>query len=188
MLYFKITHPLRTSRGDTLLKLEHTIERGDFVGILGPSGEGKTTLLRILSGLEMPENGIITYDDEVWLNTLERTYVKPQHRRAAMVFQNYALFPNMTVLENIKFAEGPESGASEIDDLLGVMDLTSLANRNVQLLSGGQKQRVALARALIQHPRMLLLDEPLSAIDDNHRKELQQFIRAYHNEHQPITL
>ncbi len=152
------------------------VERGEFVSFLGPSGCGKTTTLRMIAGFELPTTGTIV------VNGAEITYRPPNQRNVGMVFQAYALFPNMTVADNIgfglKIARAPKA---EIDrtvaEMLDVIHLPQLGNRYPHQLSGGQQQRVALARALAIHPQVLLLDEPLSALDAKIRVELRSEIR-----------
>lgn len=152
---------------------------GEIVGFYGPSGVGKTTLLRILAGLSVPDTGFIVVGGRVWLDTAKGINLPPQQRRVGFVFQNYALFPNMTVRENLRFAQH-HSDKKHIEELLDVFGLTRLQNRRPDFLSGGQKQRVALARALARRPELLLLDEPLSALDHEMRSALQDEILKIH--------
>jgi putative spermidine/putrescine transport system ATP-binding protein len=152
------------------------VEKGEFVSFLGPSGCGKTTTLRMIAGFEFPTSG------QIWLDGQDITQRPPNQRKLGMVFQSYALFPNMTVAENIGFglmiAKRPKA---EIDTRVGEMlDLIHMVDKRKQYpyqLSGGQQQRVALARALAIHPQVLLLDEPLSALDAKIRLELRSEIR-----------
>lgn len=155
------------------------IEAGRFVTLLGPSGSGKTTLLMMMAGFAQPTSGAIYAGDR------DITRVPPERREFGMVFQGYALFPNMTVADNIGFAlriRKLERGAvaREVDRMLDTVRLTSLGARLPRELSGGQQQRVALARALIFNPRVLLLDEPLSALDKKLRAGLQEELRELH--------
>lgn len=152
-----------------------TIEGGETLGVVGPSGCGKTTLLRTVAGFETPEDGRVLFDGE------DVTHVPPERRNVGLVFQTYALFENMTVLENVTF--GPKmhgvsrkerrERAHELLDLLGIADL---ADRNPTTLSGGQQQRVGLARALAIQPRVLLLDEPMTGLDAKLKTELRREI------------
>ena len=152
------------------------VERGEFVSFLGPSGCGKTTTLRMIAGFELPTTGSIV------VNGADITYRPPNQRNVGMVFQSYALFPNMTVAGNVSFglkiARRPQA---EIDrtvaEMLDVIHLPEMGSRYPHQLSGGQQQRVALARALAIHPQVLLLDEPLSALDAKIRVELRTEIR-----------
>ena len=157
------------------------IERGEFVTFLGPSGCGKTTILRMIAGFEPPSAGVIRFDgrDVTWLPT--------NQRNIGMVFQSYALFPNMTVADNIGFglkvAKMPTGQVhARVEEMLALIKLTPLAGRYPWQLSGGQQQRVALARALANKPQVLLLDEPLSALDAKIRVSLREEIRALQRE------
>jgi len=152
------------------------IEQGDFVSFLGPSGCGKTTTLRMIAGFELPSNGQIT------LNQKDLTYLPPNKRFVGMVFQSYALFPNMTVEKNIGYGlqvvgKPREEIKKRVDEMLNLIHMESFRTRYPGQLSGGQQQRVALARALAIRPQVLLLDEPLSALDAKIRVELRQEIR-----------
>jgi putative spermidine/putrescine transport system ATP-binding protein len=155
------------------------IEAGRFVTLLGPSGSGKTTLLMIMAGFTQPSAGA------VFAGARDITRVPPERREFGMVFQGYALFPNMTVVENIAFAlklrkMDKASIAREVNRMLDTVRLTALGDRLPRELSGGQQQRVALARALIFKPKVLLLDEPLSALDKKLRAGLQEELRDLH--------
>ncbi|ELW9008277.1 ATP-binding cassette domain-containing protein, partial [Campylobacter upsaliensis] len=137
----------------------------------GESGAGKTTLLRILAGLITPQKGFIRIGDEIWLDLKRGINLSPQKRSLGFVFQDYALFPNMSVRENLAYAT---QNQRKIDELLELIGLKELANSRPKELSGGQAQRVALARALAKEPKILLLDEPLSALDFKMRSHLQE--------------
>jgi putative spermidine/putrescine transport system ATP-binding protein len=153
------------------------IEGGEFLSLLGPSGCGKTTVLRMVAGFESPTSGTIRIDGK------DVTALRPNQRNVGMVFQAYALFPNMTVAENVAFglkvAKRPAAEIkSRVDEMLQMIKLPHLADRYPYQCSGGQQQRVALARALAQKPKVLLLDEPLSALDAKIRVSLREEIRA----------
>ena len=153
------------------------VERGEFVSFLGPSGCGKTTTLRMIAGFETPSAGRIVIDGR------EVTRLRPNQRNVGMVFQSYALFPNMTVAENVGFGlKTARRPAGEIrlrvEEMLRLIKLPALAGRYPYQLSGGQQQRVALARALAIKPQVLLLDEPLSALDAKIRVALREEIRG----------
>ncbi len=156
------------------LRVKLDVENGSFVAVSGNSGSGKTTLLRILSGLE-EARGVIRVDEDTWLDN--KTYKAPQLREIGFVFQDYALFPNMTVEENLLYVKKDKSLAKE---LLEIVELSEFKDRYPQNLSGGQKQRVALARAMMSRPKILILDEPLSALDSSMRKKLQDEILILH--------
>ncbi len=158
-----------------------SIEKGDFVTLLGPSGCGKSTLLRCLSGLEEISGGRILLDGE------DITNKDPKDRNIGMVFQQYSLFPNMTVRENIAFGlklkKLPEAEIRRrVGEAVEMVELNGKENQYPANLSGGQQQRVALARSIVMQPKVLLLDEPLSAIDAKLRKSLQTSIRQIHRE------
>ena len=153
-----------------------TIERGELVTLLGPSGCGKSTLLRCIAGLTEPDSGSLSVDGQ------DITKTVPQQRGIGMVFQNYALFPNMTVQQNIAFSLkmhccAPDEISRRVSQAIELVELVGKEKRYPSALSGGQRQRVALARALVMRPRILLLDEPLSALDAPIRKSLRGQIR-----------
>lgn len=153
------------------------VQPGEFMTWLGPSGCGKTTLLRCLAGLENPTEGDILFAGRSILES------SPQSRPFHMVFQRYALFPHMSVEENIEFSlrikkVDQNTRKKRVDDLLSIMDIESLRDRKPSQLSGGQSQRVALARAIVDEPQVLLLDEPLSALDEKIRSHLRSELRS----------
>lgn len=147
---------------------------GDILALVGPSGAGKSTVLRCIAGLHSSKTGQISCADHKWFDSETNTDLKPQQRRIGMVFQNYALFPHLTVFENIRlaFSKPQQKNLENVDDLLARVHLTGLAQRYPQQLSGGQQQRVAIARALAREPDVLLLDEPFSAVDRVTRRKL----------------
>jgi molybdate transport system ATP-binding protein len=173
MIKLSLRKRLHTARGELEMDMAMEIADGELVALFGPSGSGKTTLLRMLAGLTRPEGGRIEVDGEVWYDHAAGIDLPPQRRRVGMVFQDYALFPNMTVRGNLEFALKDRRAAHRVDAILAATHLTELARRRPESLSGGQRQRVALARALISQPRILLLDEPLSALDPAMRTRLQ---------------
>jgi putative spermidine/putrescine transport system ATP-binding protein len=153
------------------------VEKGEFVSFLGPSGCGKTTTLRMIAGFEIPSTGTVTIDDA------DITHKAPNQRNVGMVFQAYALFPNMTVAQNIGYGlrirrESKAAINKTVEEMLALIHLEKKGNSYPHQLSGGQQQRVALARALANHPQVLLLDEPLSALDAKIRVSLRAEIRA----------
>lgn len=156
------------------LEVNLKIKSGSFIAISGKSGSGKTTLLRVLSGLEKA-SGIIKVDGEIWLD--ENNFRKPQEREIGFVFQNYALFENMSIEENLLFVKKDRDLANE---LLKLSELSEFKERLPRTLSGGQKQRVAICRAMMRRPKILLLDEPLSALDSLMRAKLQSEILLLH--------
>ena len=155
-----------------------TIEDGDFMTLLGPSGCGKTTTLRVVSGLEKPQNGTILMNGKEIVNAAEAHFAPPSERELNLVFQSYALWPHMTVRENIAFGlhikkMNPAEIKLKTREMLSLVGLSGFEARDVTSLSGGQQQRVAIARALVCEPRVLLLDEPLGALDLKLRKDMQ---------------
>ena len=169
------------------LDVEMEVMQGKSIALYGPSGAGKTSLLRILSGLLKPDSGKIRIGEKYWYEASKKINLSPQKRNTGYVFQDYALFPNMTVLENIQFAEAGKGRARKTDSIIELMELGTLRQRKPATLSGGQKQRVALARALVRQPEMLLLDEPLSALDGKTRAKLQDYILKIQREFKPTT-
>ncbi|SNR79283.1 sulfate/molybdate ABC transporter ATP-binding protein [Lutibacter flavus] len=188
MIEISIQKKLKSASGEMLLNINTAIKKGSLVTLYGKSGAGKTTILRILAGLLNPDHGKIDVNGATWLNTSEGINLKPQKRKIGFVFQDYALFPNMTVIENLKFALNKGEDDNIINHLIDIIELGELQNRKPDTLSGGQKQRVALARALVQKPSILMLDEPLSALDSEIRFKLQQYILKVHKEYNLTTL
>ena len=173
-LNLDFTHPLRSF--DAALEL--TVEPGATTALVGPSGAGKTTVLRVVSGLLRPREGRVSLGEDVWLDTTSGIDVPPERRRVGYLFQEYALFPHLDVLANVRF--GTRRNVS-VDSLLERFRISHLTRARVQELSGGERQRVALARALALDPGVLLLDEPLSALDAHTkatvRTELHELLR-----------
>ena len=182
-----IQKELRASGGTMLLDIDLSVGKGDIVTLYGRSGAGKTSLLMLLAGLMRPDRGYIRVDGQTWTDSEKGTWRRPQERNVGLVFQEYALFPNMTVMENLTYAMR-KGQKDEREHLIEIMDLKELRNRKPDTLSGGQKQRVALARALVNKPGLLLLDEPLSALDQDMRGKLQQYILQVHREYGLTTL
>ncbi|HEF5557769.1 TPA: sulfate/molybdate ABC transporter ATP-binding protein [Campylobacter jejuni] len=170
MIKIDIKLPINTAKGKKQLELNTCLKANEITAIFGESGAGKTTLLKIIAGLIKPEFGRIEVGDELWFDTQKNVNLAIQKRKIGFVFQNYALFPNMSVKENISYAATSKQKAEE---LLSLMNLENLAKIYPKNLSGGQAQRVALARALAREPQILLLDEPLSALDFKMRSFLQ---------------
>jgi spermidine/putrescine ABC transporter ATP-binding subunit len=157
---------------EVLKSLSLNISSGEFLTLLGESGSGKTTLLRLIAGFEQPTSG------ELWMNGQRLDTLPPYKRRVNTVFQQYALFPHLNVRENVAYGlrvtkVPPAEVAPRVNDALAMVKMTEFADSRPTKLSGGQQQRVALARALVNRPELLLLDEPLSALDANLRKQMQ---------------
>jgi molybdate transport system ATP-binding protein len=179
---------LQTADGELPLDISLTIQKGQFVAIYGNSGAGKTTLLRVLSGLTDAKKVNIKVNESVWDDADKKFHLPVQKRSIGFVFQDFALFPNLTVKENLEFALSKNDSKEIVSELIDLMELQSLQNSKPQNLSGGQKQRVALARAIVRKPEILLLDEPLSALDDDMRFKLQDYILKIHQKYKLTTL
>jgi molybdate transport system ATP-binding protein len=179
VIFIDIEKRMLTANGSMNLSVQTSIPAGELVALFGESGAGKTTLLRILAGLVTPDKGLIKFGSTVWFDSEKKINIPPQLRNISLMFQDYALFPNMTVEQNIQFAQ-PEKDQSKVNELLALFGLTEFRKRKPTGLSGGQKQRVALARALARKPQLLLLDEPLSALDAEMRIALQDEIAQAH--------
>ena len=184
---------------DILENFSVEIARHEFVTILGPSGCGKTTTLRLIGGFELPDSGRILFDGE------DITSLPPYKRRLNTVFQKYALFPHMNVFDNVAFGLSIKKVDKKIikekvGDILKLVNLKGFENRNILSLSGGQQQRIAIARALVNEPEVLLLDEPLGALDLKLRQEMQlelkkiqtklgiTFIYVTHDQEEALTM
>ncbi|UFP93976.1 ABC transporter ATP-binding protein [Gloeobacter morelensis] len=165
--------------GDFQLAVDFAVE-GGLIVLFGPSGCGKSSTLAAIAGLLQPDRGRIALGEEVFCDSERNIHIAPQRRRLGFVFQNYALFPHLNVERNICFAIDRESRdfqRERLRELLTLLRLENLAHRYPAELSGGQQQRVALARALAPHPRLLLLDEPFSALDSELREELRDELK-----------
>ncbi len=182
MIDIDIKKELHGADGKMLLDINLHIKKNEFIAISGESGSGKSTLLRVLAGLEKAD-GKIVVDDEVWLN--KNITLAPQKRKIGFVFQDYALFSNMTILDNLLFVK---KDIELTKYLLYVTELIELKDRFPESLSGGQKQRVSLCRALMNRPKLLLMDEPLSALDPVMRMKLQNEILTLHREFNITTI
>lgn len=182
MIKIDINKKLHGANGEMNLKVNLEIKQGEFVALAGLSGSGKTTLLRILAGLE-EANGTININNNLWLDN--KFCLSSQKREIGFVFQDYALFPNFSVLDNLLYVNKDKELANY---LLKMTELEELKNRFPLTLSGGQKQRVSLCRALMNKPKILLMDEPLSALDSEMRTKLQNEILTLHKEFNTTTI
>ena len=182
MIKIDINKKLHGANGEMDLNINLEIKQGEFLALAGFSGSGKTTLLRILAGLE-EASGTINIDNNIWLN--DKFSLAPQKREIGFVFQDYALFPNFSVIDNLLYVNKDKDLANY---LLKMTELDELKNRFPQTLSGGQKQRISLCRALMNRPKILLMDEPLSALDSNMRTKLQDEILTLHKELNTTTI
>jgi molybdate transport system ATP-binding protein len=185
---FRATKMLHTARGAQALDIDFQWQKGRLLAIYGPSGAGKTTLLRILAGLTTADSGFIDVVGETWLDTSRRINLPTRRRSIGFVFQDYALFPHFTVRQQLEFALPDPKNKAIAAELLSLMELEALQNLRPTFLSAGQQQRVALARAIARRPALLLLDEPLSALDDEMRNKLQDYILTAHRHYQLTTL
>ncbi len=170
-----------------LKNLNLTVNDGEFMTLLGPSGCGKTTTLRVIAGLEKPQNGTITMDGRTVVNAKELFFEDPGNREMNLVFQSYALWPHMTVFDNVAFTLQvkkikKDEITKRVNDALKRMRIEEFAQRYPSELSGGQQQRVAIARAIVSHPKVLLLDEPLSNLDAKLRVDMRSEIKRLHHE------
>jgi len=171
----------RFGQTEVIKNISLQIAPGEFLTLLGESGSGKTTLLRLIAGFEQPTSG------QIWMSGERLDTLPPYRRRVNTVFQNYALFPHLSVRENVAYGlrvkSTPKSEiAGRVDDALGMVKMRDFAEACPTTLSGGQQQRIALARALINRPELLLLDEPLSALDANLRKQMQSELKTLQRE------
>lgn len=180
MIKATFSKSLNGANGKFLLQVDCTIENNDFVSIFGKSGAGKSTILRILCGLDSPNEGEIWLDNKLVFSSTKKINIPPQKRNVGFVFQDYALLPHLNVYKNLCFGLKKGYPHTKVDEILEFMELTHLKARYPNELSGGQKQRVALARTLCYEAKILLLDEPLSAIDNDMRGKLQDEILHIH--------
>lgn len=160
------------------LAINHSIELSGIVGIFGQSGSGKSTLLRIIAGLEKCANGKVSIENRVLQDNVSNTFVKPENREIGLIFQDNRLFPHLNVYENLAYAvKRTPQGKLSIEQVLELTQLAELKYQDVMSLSGGEKQRVSLARALLAEPRLLLLDEPFSALDKKTKAHMLQIVK-----------
>jgi molybdate transport system ATP-binding protein len=182
LLDVHIRHTLHTAHGVLPMEVDFSLSRGGIMALTGPSGAGKTTLLRLVAGLIHPQTGRIAFDSQLWLDTHSSVPLPAQQRHIGFVFQDYALFPHMTVRKNLLFALSKNQPVEIVGELLEATGLSQLAERKPDQLSGGQQQRVALARALVRKPELLLMDEPFAALDADMRHQLQDLLLKLHRE------
>jgi molybdate transport system ATP-binding protein len=187
-LDLKLRMALHGPSGPFDLDVALSIAAGSLVAIVGTSGAGKTTLLRAIAGLAHPQFARIMVGPALWSDTQAKFDLPTRKRSIGFVFQDYALFPNMTVRGNVDYAIGPRARRAEVDELLRLVELDGLDGAYPDRLSGGQKQRLALIRALARRPSLLMLDEPLSALDPAMRRRLQDDLVRLHRRFGTTTL
>ena len=187
MIDIKLNKRLFSAGGQMDLDIEMQVSPGSLIALYGPSGSGKTSIIRMIAGLLNPDDGKIEVDGKLWYRH-RSINIRPQARSVGVVFQDYALFPNMTVRENISYGLEKGSGRNIVDRILELMEINNLSDKSPVFLSGGQKQRVALARAIVRRPKILLLDEPTSALDTALRLKIQDYILQVHQEYALTTI
>lgn len=187
MINIKLQKQLGSRDSEINIDVSLTLKKGELVALYGSSGAGKTSILRMIAGLLTPDNGEISVSGETWFNSPDKVLLPPWSRSVGIVFQDYALFPNMTVRENIAYAVADGNDVA-IDGMLKAMELESLRDKKPAVLSGGQRQRVALGRALMRKPKLLLLDEPFAALDTSLRARMHQLVLDMHKQFDLTTI
>ena len=187
MIYLDFQKKLYSTQGEVLLKVQCSLKMRELITLFGKSGAGKTTILRILAGLTTPDFGIIKVQDSIWFSSKDKINIPPQKREIGFVFQDYALFPNMSIEENLLFALPKRGDKKHIEELLEIVELQNFRKVKPSMLSGGQQQRVALIRALVRNPKILLLDEPFSALDASMSQRLQEELLKIHQNFELTT-
>ena len=187
MIKARLIKKLQSAEGLMNLDVSMNIAEGSFTALYGPSGAGKTSVLRMIAGLIKPDDGFLSKANVDWFSN-HKMILSAKHRNTSFVFQDYALFPSMTIRENLAFAMKSGADNTLIEDLLSITELTNLADQRVIKLSGGQQQRVAFARALVQGADIILLDEPFNALDGSMRKKLRDFLKTFHANDRPTII
>jgi molybdate transport system ATP-binding protein len=161
------------------LDLAFSCAPGELTAVIGPSGAGKTTLVRLLAGLEKPDSGKIAFGEEVWADAEQRVFLPARKRGLSLVFQDYTLFPHLTIRKNVAFAASDED---RVDELMSMFGISHLASCRPSAISGGERQRAAFCQALARNPVLLLLDEPFSALDVANRRNLRSCLKELKSE------
>ncbi|RZS93673.1 ATP-binding cassette domain-containing protein [Aquimarina brevivitae] len=188
MSQIKLHKKLSGPKGEMLLDVDFTLSKGKITALYGPSGAGKTSIAKMIGGFMKPDQGLITIDNTIWYDSQHNIFKKPQDRTVGFVFQDYALFPNMSIRQNLIYALPNKTSLPWVSKILDVMELSKIEGERPEKLSGGQKQRVALARALVQQPSLLVLDEPLSSLDAQLKSKIQTYLKNYSEERKLTTL
>ncbi len=188
MIICDVKKVLQSSGGQLHMELTCTLKENTLTVVYGDSGAGKTSLLRMIAGLMNPDSGTIRCHDELWFDSSNNTNLRTQDRNIGFVFQDQALFPNMTMRKNLLYALRDKKRQDTVDEILHLFELEGLQDQFPNTLSGGQKQKVSLARAIVNKPKILLLDEPLSALDQRRRSRFQDFILKSHQEYNLTTI
>lgn len=182
MIHCQVKKLLKGPQGPLNLLFNNDLSEGEIIGLYGPSGSGKTSILRMIAGLMKPDEGLITFQKETWFNQKQKINKAIQKRNVGFIFQDYALFPHLNVLQNIAYGLSNNENQNRVHELIDLTGLSKLINHYPATLSGGQQQRVALCRALVPNPKLILLDEPLSALDGSTRRNLQMGFKQLHRE------
>lgn len=185
MIEFSFDHRYTEQQGSFCLQVEAQLEENKITAIFGSSGAGKSTLLRLISGLSKAQKGTLKISNSLWQDSSQGIFLPVQKRKIGFVFQDYALFPNMTSIENIRF--GAEKGI-DVDELVDLLQIRDLLYKKPSQLSGGQQQRVALARSVAHKPKVLLLDEPFAALDHETQHRMQRFLLDLHKRFRLTTI
>lgn len=187
MLRINIAKTWNGPAGPKHLMVQAQLAEGERIAIVGESGAGKTTLLRIIAGLSRANQGLVEWKGKPWQS--DSAFLPPQQRQAGLMFQDYALFPHLTVRENLQFATHKDKDKlAYAEELLSRIGMEAFASRKPAQLSGGQQQRVALARTLVQQSPVVLLDEPLAALDAEMRLRMQDMILDHHQKYAAVTI
>lgn len=189
MLHIDVIKKIKSAKGKDQLTLDISVKTNAITAVFGNSGEGKSTLLNMIAGFVRPEQGLIRYHDECWFSSKDNIHIKTRERNIAYIFQENNLYPHFTVKQNIEYALNPSrKSTQDLEALLMDLGIEKLQDRYPNQLSVGQTQRVAMARALAQKARIVLMDEPFSALDLEIKLNLYRLIKDFHRKHQLCIL